>query len=518
MNRRNFLKLAGAFPLALALPPAVRRTLGGESRSRHNVIIVVFDAWSASNVSLYGYGRITTPNIDRIAKRAIVYRNHHAAANFTTPGTTSILTGAYPWTHGATMPWQQATQHFRDQNLFSAFDDYYRIAYTHNDLAFAVINTLSNQIQELPQVEDLFLKAPPAWLRQVFRGDKDIASVAWSRAMAVRSGTTGYSLFASSIAEMASENSELRRLRSSFPRGLPSRGDGTTAFVLESAINWLLSELAAAPQPLLTYLHLLPPHAPYNTSLEFVDAFSADGFQAVPQRFDPLAEYDTPMFHKKRQYYDEYILYVDAQFARLYEQLEGSGQLENTWLILTSDHGEIFERGFLGHRTPALYQPEIHVPLLIFEPGREVGVEVHAPTSAVDLLPTLCYLTGHAIPTETDGVVLPPFLPPESRGGRAVFSFVDRSDMGPSNWTAAGIQWPYKAMYFNGYGRLGHLRTVNRKNVKILETLGGNKLLRLFDLQNDPDELHDLAVEMPAIVGDMVPQLEAALQGFLSRK
>ena len=93
-NRRDFLKLAGMLPLGLAAPQ-LDRSLGLQS-DKKNVIIIVFDAFSAYNISLYGYGRETTPNITRLAERATVYHNHYAGSNFTTPGTASLLTGTYP--------------------------------------------------------------------------------------------------------------------------------------------------------------------------------------------------------------------------------------------------------------------------------------------------------------------------------------------------------------------------------------------------------------------------------------
>jgi glucan phosphoethanolaminetransferase (alkaline phosphatase superfamily) len=67
-NRRDFLKLAGMFPLGMAAP-RLMRTLGNTSRQgqARNVFIVVFDAWSAFNVSLYGYPRNTTPNISSVS-------------------------------------------------------------------------------------------------------------------------------------------------------------------------------------------------------------------------------------------------------------------------------------------------------------------------------------------------------------------------------------------------------------------------------------------------------------------
>ena len=68
-----------------------------QNESVQNIIIIVFDAFSAYHISLYGYQRETAPNISRLAERAIVYHNHYAGGNYTTPGTASLLTGAQPW-------------------------------------------------------------------------------------------------------------------------------------------------------------------------------------------------------------------------------------------------------------------------------------------------------------------------------------------------------------------------------------------------------------------------------------
>ena len=88
ITRRDFLKLAGLFPLSVALP-RVLNSLNNQ-QGQQNVIIVVFDAFSAAHISFYGYQRDTTPNIARLADRAIVYHNHYAGGNFTTPGTATI--------------------------------------------------------------------------------------------------------------------------------------------------------------------------------------------------------------------------------------------------------------------------------------------------------------------------------------------------------------------------------------------------------------------------------------------
>src|SRR5688572_25448852 len=99
INRRDVLKIAASLSLGAIGSPLVRFIRAGEqgATDKKNVLIVVFDAFSARHISLYGYDRLTTPNLSRLADRAVVYHNHYAGGNFTTPGTASLLTGTLPW-------------------------------------------------------------------------------------------------------------------------------------------------------------------------------------------------------------------------------------------------------------------------------------------------------------------------------------------------------------------------------------------------------------------------------------
>ena len=103
------------------------------------MLIVVFDAFSAYNISLYGYRRETTPHITRLAERAIVYHNHFAAGNYTTTGTASLLTGVYTWTHRAFQMYASVMDALQTKSIFHAFNDDYRIAYSHNPLTKASV-------------------------------------------------------------------------------------------------------------------------------------------------------------------------------------------------------------------------------------------------------------------------------------------------------------------------------------------------------------------------------------------
>jgi len=100
------------------------------------VLIVVFDALSALNVQMYGYGRETMPNLERLARR-------RSCITRTTPGATSpvrnrlTLTGTLPWTHRAFQASGRVAEAGRE-HIFSVFQDYHRIAFTHNSWAMSL--------------------------------------------------------------------------------------------------------------------------------------------------------------------------------------------------------------------------------------------------------------------------------------------------------------------------------------------------------------------------------------------
>src|SRR5574341_719786 len=409
-NRRDFLKLTGLLPLSFAAPRLLKKLdrQSAVQAKQKNVIVVIFDALSAYNMSLYGYGRETTPNLTRLAKRAVVYHNHFAAGNFTTPGTASLLTGVLPWTHRALNLNGKVADPYVTKNIFSAFGDYYRIAYTHNLFANVFLKQFHNDLDELIPRESLLLESYDTFISTLFKNDDDIAAVSWIRNMKVDEEGSAYSLFLSHLYESLQDR-KIENLKPLFPRGLPTLGL-VNPYLLETAIDAIGGQLSEIPPPFIGYFHFMPPHHPYRTSLEFFNAFKADRFKSIEKPIDILAPKKISQEQpRKRTEYDEFILYCDKQFGRLYKYLEASGLLENTWLVLTSDHGEMFERGISGHGSKVLYQPVVRIPLMIFEPGREAGMDIHTVTSAVDVLPTLAYLTGQKTPNWTEGVVLPPY-------------------------------------------------------------------------------------------------------------
>jgi arylsulfatase A-like enzyme len=500
MNRRDFLRLGSLGTLGLASPDLLKLlgTLGVAQGTGPNVIVVVFDAFSALDISLLGFQRDTTPNLARLAKRAVVYHNHFAGSNFTTPGTASLLTGTLPWTHRAFQAKHTVAEAYANRNLFSVFHDYYRIGYSHNGWANILLEQAQADISELVPWKSLFLGSYDSFLHTLFERDDDIASVSWTRNVNLQGEGYAYSLFFSHLNEVLQDIRD-PRLQQQFPRGLPSTGDVSSQFLLETAVDWIGSRVSRLPRPFAGYFHMLPPHGPYNTTREFYNRFRADGFSPLSKPDDLFSEglsYETLL--KRRTEYDEFILYVDEEFGRFYDGLEASGLLQNTWLVLTSDHGEMFERGISAHSTNALYQPVIRIPLLVFEPGRQTGLDVHTPTSAVDVLPTLARVTGHPIPAWTDGSVLPPYATGAEDPNRSVFVVRAAKNESYAPITQAStslIKGNYKLLYFFGYSQAG-----------------GEELVKLFDIEADPEETRDLSVSEKDVASGLLQELKIRLR------
>lgn len=495
-DRRDFLKLVSALGATAAVPSLWRMLppSGSVQPGKKNVLIIVFDAFSAYHIPFYGYGRETTPNISRLAERAIVYHNHFAGGNFSTPGTASLFTGVQPWLHRAFKLFDTVDESFLNKNIFHAFSDYYRIVYSHNPLVNTLFDQFSAYLDDYIPLGRFFL-TNDALIDTLFRNDGDIANLGWERTIQKGQGYS-YSLFLSDLYKRYQLN-KIAKFASFFPLGLPNIREDNY-FILETVIDWLGTEIGKTPAPFLGYFHLMPPHQPYHTESAYYDHFVNDHLNPVEKPEDIFTQ-NLPFkfLNLRRREYDEFILYVDREFGKLFNQLEASGLLEDTWVVLTSDHGELFERGIRGHLTPVLYQPIIRVPLMIFEPGRRTRTDVFSSTSAVDVLPTLLHLTGGRAPYWTEGEVLPPFSDqaPDSNRDIYVMQAKDTKKHDPfTKATLTMIRGRYKIMYFFGYPELG-----------------GKERVELYDIENDPEELNDLYSTMPEIGSVLLKDLKAKL-------
>lgn len=486
MNRREFLKWLALASLGGATGPFAKGWLRPQWQdpAQPNILCLVFDTFSAPHVPLFsGYPRLTTPNLERLASHAVVYHHHYAAANFTTPATASLLTGTYPWSHRAFNTRGTVLPAFVQQNIFAALEQspYYRSAYSHNGYAVLFLNQFQEYIDYLKPSEDLFL-ANEILLDGIFRHDANAALLA-EDIVFPRDERLPSSLFLS-LTDQWRRYINLQQIEKSwgnlFPLGFPMVDENFHPFILEDATNWLISQLTTMPRPFFMYYHILPPHEPYRPRAEFVDLF-ADDWEPVskkPHFFSQLLPQDR--LNHRRRLYDRYIAYVDDELGRIYNALSQNGLLENTYVILTSDHGQLFERGIHGHITQTLYEGLLHVPLLISRPGQKQREDVYLPTSGVDLMPTMLHFAGQPRPGWAEGELLPPFnLAPTP--DRSVFALEAKTSFKFRPLlagTMALYKWPYKLIRYFGFRDY-------------------HDIYELYHLEDDPEELTDLSQADP---------------------
>ena len=493
ISRNEFIKLSKMFPLGKLFsywetPPDKH----AQDTNSANILIVVFDALSARHIQLHGYPRYTMPNLARLAENATVFHRHFAGGNFTTPGTASLLTGNYPFTHRAYKFNSSVINEFSDKNIFSYFPDYTKVAYSHNVLVNTLLNQFHLYIQEIKPRDQLAITDAP-FVSKYFSNDIDIAQVAWTRIIKRNIDIHKNTPIFSALDQIINQN-PLQPYEDDFPRGMPVMGPGEN-YILEHAIDWIKNKLAGLSQPFLGYFHLFPPHQPYNTSLEFIDHFLNDGFYPNQKPDHPFSDHvPQPHLENYQRQYDEFILYADQALGDLYRFLDESGLSKNTWLVFTSDHGELFERGIWQHITPTMFQSVVHIPLVIQAPGQSTRTDVYTPTSAVDILPTLLQVSGIPIPVGLPGQILPPYQTENTGTNRSIYAVEAKMNSQNRPLKKASlilVKWPYKLVEYRGYKELA----------------GDLPAYEMYNLADDPEELEDIFSSSDPTARQMVQEL-----------
>lgn len=479
-SRRDFLKLAALGSLAYALAPITRPSVKRriEGQGRPNIIVLVFDAWSAHDLSLYGYQRETVPNVTRFAQNANVYHNHYTAGTFTVPGTASLLTGLLPWSHRAFQLGAGgiAKTHLEHQ-IFAA------LAKTHNTEAFAHNAFADLLVSQAEKDVDVHFSSTSfnidssLWSSlPFFNRDRRIAYASFDDNIFQTGDDPDASLFLGPVDRLLvldRKFSETSRFGGNYPTGLPESTTGL--FRLEDLVDGGIRILSDLPEPAFVYLHFYPPHGLYHPTAQFANAFN-DGWSPVGKPVHPIAyeKNSNDFLSDARRLYDQYMASWDAQVSRLFDFLSSSGLLDRSYVVLTSDHGELFERGDVGHWTRMIFDPLMHIPLIIKSPGQTERKDIFAPTSSVDILPTLAVMSGNPIPDWAEGQRLPGF------GGaaypeRSIFTVDAKNN--PS-WAALT--------------RTSISLTKNNQRLTYYDYPDEWQGFELYDLNEDPEELNNL--------------------------
>lgn len=313
-----------------------------------NVIVLMVDTLRADHLGCYGHWRDTSPNLDGFARRCAVFKNHFAHASRTGPSVASLITSLHVQSHGVVNPLLR-----RDG-----------------------IGVLEESITTMAEV----LKK------------------------------AGYSCRA------AVSNPNV------YPRYGFAQGFDIYAPVHIHAGAEQINALAAPwieemESPFFLYLHYMDPHSPYGAPPPldrlFLDPEYSGPFTGEHAQLDEVIEGNLNGDDADQRHlmalYDQDIFYWDKVFGELLRYLEDKKLLENTMVIVVSDHGEeFFEHGGLLHGY-TLYREQLHVPLVLFTPGLS-PIEVEATSRNIDVLPTVLDLLQIPPPAELQGQSLLPLM------------------------------------------------------------------------------------------------------------
>jgi arylsulfatase A-like enzyme len=432
--------------LGLAATPWATPLPQGTPSDRPNVVLITMDALGAKSMSLYGYARQTTPNLERLAEQSIVLERLHANFNVTGLALPS-LNGYLSWTPaGPTLA--QCLQEAGYNTAFFSFwapHDFFLRGFSHFELTRSAM-----------------LSPGYRWLRTLFQEPQ----LRW-------------------LAGLSSEElSYFNPYLSQYHDDIFWR---TEHYPPQPSLQAALDYLQDNPRGAFVWVHLWPPHFPYLPDPDVANMFGPGPAQMKPWINATYEEDQDAYVASLRNLYDASVYSVDRQVGRFLDQLKEKGLFEQSYVIVSGDHGESFERGWVGHSGWPLMEVITHVPMVISTPDPPPGGQVRVQTLAqqLDFAPTLLELLGLPIPPTMQGESLQPyFLQPDRLSERYKISVSLSASRGQGGQLA--VYW---------------------KTFKLMFLSNDHKVFRLYDLFADPQATVDISAQHPELVQEMMKRL-----------
>jgi len=371
--------LAGLFLLMIILglvkPTASWSALSRRTGEGGNILLITVDTLRDDHLSYRGYFRKTSPNIDSLASEGVVFENAYTAVPRTFPSLCSFMTGKYAHRHGARNNFHHALPGF---NLTLA-----EILKGEGYLTGAVVTNLVLQAhRKLGQGFDYYLETD----HQNFQAQK---------VPALR------------LLDFVGLRYPLRSL-----------WDDQAGRTRSEALEFIERN---RDKKFFLWVHFLDPHMHYNPPLEFTGVFNRgyEGRYKNHFQFGNISAermiFECPLDPREIRHaislHDGEILHADNEIGRLLGKLKEWGLFENSLIIFSADHGEsLGEHGYFFAHGDLIYNPCMHIPLLIRFPGGVVRKRISTPVSSVDLMPTILDFLGVEPPQGIDGVSLLPII------------------------------------------------------------------------------------------------------------
>ena len=447
-------------------------TISVSDKERPNIILVTFDALTARNMSVYGYSRTTTPFIAKWAKDATLFANLQAESNWTTPATASLMTGKRVWSHRAShingAPPVKSSTESLPLTLKKA--GYFNIAVVANPVASLKTLGITNSFDISPPLVEFTTP------QSLLGGGVEAVGII---------DKFLYRLFADKIRIhdwIVREDFIFGKILSKISRDI-----SITTVPPEKVFGRFLDILNnKPPEPFFAWIHVLPPHVPYLPPEPYMQMFDSSSEMKTYKNqwkiFDGRGKYHKyehfppeiqPSIDILRNRYDEFIRYCDKQFEEFIDRLNERKKLNNTIVILSSDHGESFEHAYLAHGGPHFYEQVTHVPLIIKEPMQNERRIIHDLAEQIDISATILDFAGIPVPSWMEGRSLVPLIRGEELPPKSAFSMNLEANPRRGKHITSGVIAVWKGDY------------------KLIHYLDEKRSL-LFNLKEDPDELKNL--------------------------
>ena len=384
-------------------------------KTRPNIILITFDALAANRTSLHNKSLNTTPNLVEFAKTSYFFSHMYASSNWTLPSLYGLLTGRYPTDPAlASMYYFSFKREDRTRNLPAILRN---LGY---DTAAVVANPLV--IPWRINLQGFNSCYADFWLSNPYLNAFHMPSAVLIQPLMTsfmkciyysgfHSGAWLFQLIYEPL-PLAYTNAVVKWLYHKIDsRALIKEQESFAKFSAHHSLTTAANILQKCKKPFFIWVHILPPHDPYLSHC--ASTFSKEGimdeinnFYYKTYSFVRYNRYDIkdqPKIQKMAHSYDAYLQSADRNFGDFLFLIKQHGFFKNSIIIVTSDHGEMFERGFWEHGGPYLYQSLIHIPFLIHLPGQTESRQITSNLSNVDVAPTILELLGCQPPAWMDG-------------------------------------------------------------------------------------------------------------------
>lgn len=425
-----------------------------------NILLIVLDCVRADHLSCYGYGRETSPNIDRIAEQGVIYNQAISPSPWTLPSHASLFTGTYVSRHRTDLD-----NRYLDRSFITLAEVLKQRGYNTVGLSS---NAWVSRETGLDRGFDLYynMNRPPYESGRKLKAYQKCANYIYWNYLYKR-----YDYGARNI------NNLLRKFFKSYSRQSPF-------FIF---INYLEAHLKYEPPRKFRHSFLRKSEDKYVPQDAWAYLVGAVG----------MTEED---FYILKALYDAEIRYMDFRVGEIIELLEKAGILDHTMIIITADHGEnIGDHGLMDHQF-SLHDSLSHVPLIIRYPDIfPRGLRIQSQVQSVDLFSTLCdilQVDDDRIEAQLQGKSLLPSL-----SGNKLRSYAF------SEYLVPNLQHLERKFPHHDYSKYNaSYRTIRTENFKLIYTIP-NGSYQLYNLQDDPMEEKDVSKIYTEVTGEFLTSL-----------